>query len=70
MVGMADQFAIFQEDREGPMWHGYFSDLENAKVTAQRLADQDRVVFFIYCFKRYVEVGRFRPAERRLLPRP
>jgi hypothetical protein len=67
---MADQYGVFQEDRKGPMWRGFFADLENAKTTAQKLADDDRVVFFIYCFKRYIEVGRFRPTERRLVPRP
>jgi hypothetical protein len=66
-----DQYGLFEDDGKGPMWRDSFTDLEQAKIQGQKLANKEQVTFFIYCFHRFREVARFKPAKKLLTqPKP
>ena len=64
-----DKYGLFQEDRKGPICRGFFSDVNQAKVEAQELANRDGITYFVYSFEICREVAIFRPLERRRKPR-
>lgn len=59
-----NQFGLFSQDEKGPLWRAFFSDLEDAKRKAQKLADLEGLEFFIYDFELDGEVARFYPRRR------
>ena len=56
-----DDFAVFVQDGQGPMWRESCSDLETAKTKAKQLALDEGLEFFVFDFKDYTEVARFFP---------
>jgi hypothetical protein len=58
-----DRYGLFKQEHEGPVWRSFASDLEETKSTAQKLADKEQAVFFIYCFHSFSEVARFKPSK-------
>jgi hypothetical protein len=54
-------YGLFLQDREGPLCSGFFSDLEEAKLEARRLAEKDGYEYFIFDLLLYVEVARIPP---------
>lgn len=63
-----DHFGLFKDDREsdGPLWRAFFEDLGEAKLQAQKYADDEGSEFFIYNFKNYSEIARMFPTRRTL----
>lgn len=59
-----DQFALFSQDEKGPLWRGFFNNLDEAKRKAQELADLEGIEFFVYNLKSAIEVARFFPSRR------
>jgi hypothetical protein len=59
------QFGVFKDDERGPLWHGFFTDLQEAKKHAQNLAEEHRSEFFVYNFKDFSEIARFFPPRFR-----
>ena len=57
------KFGVFSQGENGPLWKGFFDDLDEAKVLAQELANRERLESFIYEFQRYSEIARFSPAR-------
>ena len=60
------QFGLFIQDDKGPLYRGFYTDLEDAKRKAQELADKEGYEFFIYNFKGFIEIARFYPQKRNL----
>ncbi|MGH7870332.1 MAG: hypothetical protein ACREP9_22480 [Candidatus Dormibacteraceae bacterium] len=54
-----DQFGLFSQDEKGPLWRGFFNDLDEAKRKAQELADVEGFEFFIYNLRSLSEIARF-----------
>jgi hypothetical protein len=59
------QFGLFQDNDDGPVWRGAYSNLEQAKLEAQKCADLENKEFFVYCFNNYAEVARLFPSKRK-----
>lgn len=59
------RFGVFVEDEKGHLWRGFFDDLEAAKSSAQELANQEGLEFFVFDFRDFSEVARFFPARPR-----
>lgn len=59
------QFGLFQDNEEGPVWRASFADFEQATREAQKLADAEGREFFVYSFNNYSEVARSVPVRRR-----
>ena len=57
------QFGIFIDDGQGPMWRAFVTTLEEAKFQAQRLADAEGCEFFIYDFNGFSEIARMFPSS-------
>jgi hypothetical protein len=55
------QFGLFVEDGRGPLWRGFYHDLEIAKKKGEELADKEGLEFFIFNFKNFSEIARFSP---------
>jgi hypothetical protein len=62
-----DQFGLFMDNGEGPIWKAFFTDLEAARNHAQKSADEERCEFFVYSFENFSEVARLFPT--RLIPK-
>jgi hypothetical protein len=56
-------FWLFQDNEGTPMWRASFVDLDGAKRTAQKLADDERHEFFIRRFDDFSEVARVFPTR-------
>lgn len=54
-------FGLFIKDEEGPLWRGFFADLDEAKRTAQKLANEEGFEFFVFSLKDSTEVARAFP---------
>lgn len=66
-----DQFGLFSQDEHGPLWRGFFNDLDEAKRKAQELADLEGLEFFIYNLKSLSEIARFFPSRHKPdVPKP
>ena len=59
-----DQFGLFQDDHDGPLWRASFADMDEAKRRGQKFADDEGEEFFVYSFKNYSEVARLFPTRR------
>jgi hypothetical protein len=59
-----DQFGLFQDDHDGPLWRASFAELDEAKRRGQEFADDEGREFFVYCFRNYSEVARLLPSRR------
>ena len=57
------EFGLFIQDEEGPLWRGFFADLDEAKRTAQKLANEERFEFFVFSLKDFTEVARAFPVR-------
>jgi hypothetical protein len=57
------EFGLFIEDEKGPLWRGFFADLDEAKRTAQKLANKERFEFFVFSLKDFTEVARAFPVR-------
>lgn len=60
------QFGLFIQDEKGPLWRGFFADLDAAKQTAQELANRENREFFVFNFKNFTEVARSFPPRPKL----
>lgn len=58
-------FGVFVQDGKGPVFREFFADREQAKRKAEELAKTEGVDCFVYSFKTYTEVVRFRPPARK-----
>ena len=56
-------YGLFIEDGEGPLCKGFFASLEEAKIAARRLAEEDRCQYSIFALFLYVEVARISPSK-------
>ena len=56
------QFGVFKDDGQGPMWRKSFATLDEARFHAQRFADDEGHEFFVYSFKDYSEIARSFPS--------
>ena len=56
-------FAVFSQDRAGPLWRGFFNDLDAAKQKAKTCVDEDGVEAFVFSFTSASEVARFFPSR-------
>jgi hypothetical protein len=57
------EFGLFLQDKEGPLWRGFYADLDEAKRTAQKLANEEGFEFFIFSLKDFTEVARAFPVQ-------
>jgi hypothetical protein len=64
-----NRYGLFQVAHKSFICRDLFNDLEEANIEARKLADQERNVFFIFCFDLREEAARFQPTERRCAPR-
>jgi len=55
------EFGLFVQDEDGALWRGFFADLDEAKRTAQKLANEERFEFFVFSLKDFTEVARAFP---------
>jgi hypothetical protein len=55
------EFGLFLQEQDGALWRGFFSDLDEAKRAAQRLANEERFEFFVFSLKDFTEVARAFP---------
>ena len=60
-----DNYGVFKQDPQGPVWRGFFSDLDDAKAAANDLCEKEKAAFFVYCFQKFREVARFKPTENK-----
>ena len=60
------QFGLFMQDEKGPLWRGFFTDLEAARKAAEELATREHCEFFVFNFKNFTEVARAFPAQTKL----
>ena len=58
------QFGLFIQDGKGPLWRGFFTDLDEARQKAERLANEEGAEFFVFNFKNFSEVARFFPDRK------
>ena len=56
-----NQFGLFIHDDQGPLYRGFYNDLDVCKREAQHLADQDGFPYFIVNFKTMVRIATFKP---------
>ena len=56
-------FGLFTQDEKGPLYRGFFDNLESAKKAAQENANKEGLEFVVYSFRTYAEVGRFKPKK-------
>jgi len=63
-VSYDDQFGLFLDDHDGPMWRGSFAELDEAKRHGQKFADDEEQEFFVYSFRNSSEVARLFPSRR------
>ena len=61
MTRYDQQFGLFEDGEAGPLWRGFFSSLDEAKLHAQALADKEGQAFFIFNLKDSSEVARLYP---------
>lgn len=59
-----NQFGLFIQGDKGPLYWGFFDDLEAAKKAAQEGADKEGLEFFVFSFKDFTEVARFNRRTR------
>jgi hypothetical protein len=64
------QFGVFREDEQGPLWNGSFTHLDEAKQKARTLAESEGCEFFIYNFQDFTEIARFFPSRPKPKPQP
>jgi hypothetical protein len=60
-----EEFDVFMEDEKGPIWKGYFNNLEHAKRKAQELADREGCPCFVYSVESSKEIARCQPSRRK-----
>ena len=60
------QFGLFIQDEKGPLWRGFFTDLDAARKAAEELARKENSEFFVFNFKNFTEVARSFPARSKL----
>jgi hypothetical protein len=60
-------FALFVEDRKGPLFRGYCDDLREANCKAQELADHEGFPFVVFSFTQARQLGRFEPRPHKSL---
>jgi hypothetical protein len=58
---LTPDFAVFIQDRKGPLWRESIAAREEATRKAEELAKTEGVECFVYSFKTFREVARFRP---------
>jgi hypothetical protein len=58
-------FSLFQDDSSSPLWRRDFADLEEAKRHARRLADEERLEFFVLRLEDFSEVARLFPSRHK-----
>jgi len=63
-----DDFALFSQDGQGPMWRESFADLETAKAKAKQLALDQGLESFVFDLKDFSEVARFFPRPKPITP--
>ena len=51
------------DDEKGPLWKGFFTDLEAAKSHAQKSTDEEACEFWVYNFKDFNEIARIIPTR-------
>ena len=56
-------FDLFQDDEHGPLWRASFAELDEAKRHAQKLADDEGCVFFVFNCRNSSEVARLIPTR-------
>ena len=64
----ANRYAIFRDDKDGPVWREFSTDLITAKINAQRLADAEQLEFFVFDFEDISEVARLFPSRNSPTP--
>jgi hypothetical protein len=57
-------FAIFVEDRQGPLFKEFCADIAEARRKAQELADREGFPCLIFSFDKSRQVGRFKPKPK------
>ncbi len=62
------RFGLFIEDDEGLVFREYCSNLENAKLRGQHLANMEGSPSFLYVIKGYKEVACFSPSGQNKAP--
>ena len=55
------RFAVFSQDARGPLWKGFFHDLDVAKQKAEACVIEDGLEAFVFSFDSASEVARFFP---------
>ena len=60
------RYALFGQERSGPLWKEFCTDLETAKRLAQEFADREGLPHFVFDLSRQAEVFRASPAQRQL----
>ncbi len=58
-----DDFGLFVQDEDVPLWRACFTDLGAAKIRAQELANEEGFEFFVFNFRDRSEVARFFPVK-------
>ena len=62
---MGLDFGLFIQDGKGPLWRESFTDLDTASRRAEDVARTESLECFVYNFKTYSEVVRFRPRSQK-----
>jgi len=58
---MKEAFALFRDDKQGPLWREFFDDLEDARRRGQQLAVAEGAEYFVFSLETNAEVARFLP---------
>lgn len=56
-------FGVFSQEKSGPIWKGFFDDLEEAKRFARACAASGELEFFVYSLLSGSEVARYFPKK-------
>ena len=64
-MAILHEFALFAQEKQGPIWKGASGDLAKAKEQAQRFADRDGCEYFIFSLRDFTEVARAFPKSGR-----
>ena len=54
-------FAVFSQDAKGPLWQGFFNDLDAATQRAKACVAEEGLEAFVFSFESASEVARFFP---------
>jgi hypothetical protein len=59
-----EDFGVFAQEKDGPLWRGSAATLEEARAKAEQLAIEEDKEFFVFSFKDASEVARCFPKPR------